>query len=63
MIVLQDGSIVVDQRDLRSSLHMKVIRRARVLVVVYDGRHERCEYFQRSEPILIDFYKMSVLIF
>lgn len=57
VIVLQDGSIVVDQRDLRSCLHMKVIRRARVLVVVYDGRHERREYFQMSEPILFDSFK------
>lgn len=52
VMVLQNCSVVVKHRSVRTRHHVKIIRGPRVLVVVYQGRDKSCKNFQIRHPIL-----------
>ena len=52
VVVLQHGPVVVEQRQFRARVDVKVIGRARVVEVVNDGCQERGEDLEVGEPAL-----------
>ncbi len=52
VMVLQDGPVVVEQGEARGRVDVEIVRRARMVEVVNDGRHQRGEDLEVGHPIL-----------
>ena len=51
-MVLQDWLVIVDDGQVRGGLDVEIICGARVIIVMYDGRHQQWEDLQIRHPVL-----------